>query len=101
MTTPRLLRRLRRRRIAQRRAQACEIRQSEMQKLGLLARRDRRRFARPEIKRGERAQRLAADAACAARDHVDALAARGVARPGVELEQACFAAPLGEDAERL
>src|SRR5262249_10565926 len=39
--------------------------------------------------------------ACAARDHVDAFAARGVARAGVELEQARFAAPLGEDAEQL
>src|SRR5260370_610463 len=38
-----------------------------MQQLGLLARGDGRRFARPEIKRGERTQPLAADCACAAR----------------------------------
>src|SRR5215472_9262214 len=101
MTTPRLLRRLRRRRSAHRRAQACEIRQSEMQELGLLARRDRRGFSRSEIKRGERAQRLTADAARAARDHVDPFAARDIARAGVELEQACFAAPLVEDAYHL
>src|SRR5215472_13480801 len=101
MTTTRLLRRLRRRRSAHRRAQACEIRQAEMQELGLLARRDRRAFARPEIERGERAQRLTADAARTARDHVDRFAARDIARAGVELEQARFAAPLGEDAEQL
>src|SRR5262249_58094850 len=58
-------------------------------------------FARLEIERGERAQRLAADAACAARDHVDRFAARDIARAGVELEQARFAAPLREDAEQL
>src|SRR5215472_8877635 len=101
MTTTRLLRRLRRRRSAHRRAQACEIRQAEMQELGLLARRDRRAFARPEIERGERAQRLTADAARTARDHVDRFAARDIARAGVELEQACFAAPLVEDAYHL
>src|SRR5262249_53617886 len=72
-----------------------------MQELGLRARREPRRFARPKINRGESAQRLAADGACAARDDVDAFAARGVARAGVELDQACFAAPLGEDAEQL
>src|SRR5262245_16053801 len=88
---PRLLRSLRRRRSAHRRTQACEIRQSEMQELGLLARGDRRAFARPEIERGERAQRLTADAARAARDHVDPFAARDIAGAGVELEQACFA----------
>src|SRR5215467_8279028 len=101
MTTPRLLRRFRGRRSARRRAQAREIRQPQMQQLGLLARGDGRRFARPEIKRGERAQPLAADGACAARDHVDAFAARDIARAGVELDQACFAAPLGEYAEEL
>src|SRR5215831_2085348 len=101
MTTPRLLRRFRRRRSAHRRAQACKIRQSEMQQLGLLARRDRRAFARLEIERGERAQRLTADAAGAARDYVDPFAARDIARAGIELDQACFAAPLGEDAEQL
>src|SRR5262249_19576391 len=72
-----------------------------MQKLGLLTRGDRRRFARPEIKRGERAQRLAADRAGAANDDVDAFAVRDIAHTGVELDQACFAAPLGEDAEQL
>src|SRR5215472_15097113 len=72
-----------------------------MQELDLRARREPRRFARPEINRGERAQRLIADGAGAARDHVDAFAARGIARAGVKLDQACFAAPLGEDAEQL
>src|SRR5262249_24794618 len=96
-----LLRRLRVCRGAQRRAHAGEIRQSEMQQLDLLARGDRRRLARPEIKRGESAQRLAADGTRAARDQVDAFAARDIARAGVELDQACFAAPLGEDAEQL
>src|SRR5215831_15270238 len=86
---------------AQRRAQAGEIRQSEMQQLGLLARDDRRRFARSEIERGERTQRLTTDATRAARDHVDAFAAGDIARAGVEPEQSCFAAPLGEYAEQL
>src|SRR6516225_11737699 len=44
---------------------------------------------------------LAADGARAARDHVDALAARDIARAGVELDQTCLAAPLGEYAEQL
>src|SRR5262249_13681174 len=96
-----LLRRFRGRRSAHGRAQAHEIRQPEMQQLGLLARGDGRRFARPEIKRGERTQPLAADGARAARDHVDALAARDIARAGVELDQTCLAAPLGEYAEQL
>src|SRR5262245_46522829 len=72
-----------------------------MQELGLLARHESRALAGGEMDRGERADGRALDRAGAARHDVDALAAGGEARTGVDPDEPGFAAPLGEHAEQL